>query len=217
MKPGPLPRVMGTNGPAGRTASGEHARVLLLVRPFTVGAGEACLDLVADGMASEDALLFVLGSRTLDDQLRALRAHVDGPLPSRIGFLTFEDGGRSAAGATRGSYDVDGDVWVQAASSPGNLTDIGVALSKRLSEWAEDGSGVAVCFEPVTTLLQYSSVRDVYRFMHVFGQQVRAVDGRVHFHVDPTAHDQMVVNQLKTLCDAVVELDLDGDATVQAR
>lgn len=206
---------MGANGSGGRTVAGAHARVLLLAQPFTAGVGGACFDLVADGMGREDALLFVLAGRTPADRLGALEAHADEPLPSRVGFLTFGATRRSSAGVAPDGFD--GEVWVHAASSPGNLTDIGVALSNRISSWADAGAEVAVCFEPVTALLQYASLAEVYRFMHVFGQQVRAVDGRVHYHLDPSAHDPVVVNQLKSLCDAMVELDADGDVTVRTR
>lgn len=205
---------MNVDGSAERPVGTANPRVLLLARSFDAGGPAVCSHLAAHGLGRDDALVFVLGGGTPDDRLESLRAHVDGPLPSRVGFLTFEEGHRSAEPA----HDVEGgDVWVGTASSPGNLTDVGVALSTQLSRWGGRGGEVAVCVEPVTTLLQYSSVSDVYRFMHVVGQQVGGAGGRVHYHLDPTAHDGMVVNQLKTVCDAVVELDEDGDVHVRTR
>lgn len=208
---------MTVEGPGPIERAGRHRNALVLAGPFTPGGDDVCLDLAYGGTDGLDALVLVQATRSPDDRLEGLRRHGTGSLPPRLGFLTLGETRRSSDCAAVAAVDEDREVWVETVSSPGNLTEIGVTLSNRLLDWEEAVEEVAVCFEPLSTILHYSDVRHVYRFVHVFNQQARSVGARVHCHLDPTAHDAIVVNQLTTLFDAVVEIDEAGAVSVQTR
>lgn len=205
---------MTVNGPPGRASAGKRQRVLLVAPPDANADGDVCLDLLTDGLEPTDAVIFVLGDEPPADRFDELERRLDGWTPNRVGFLSLEGGDTSPVGVLADSAVED--VWFDTASTPGDLAGIGVTLSNRLSTWGDAG-GVAVCFGPVTTMLEHATVSAVYRFMHVLGQQVRAAGGRVHYHIDPDAHEPVVVHQLKSLCDTVVTVESGGGVAVETR
>jgi len=210
-------RPMDADGTGPLERAGRHRNALVLSPPFTPGGDGLCFDLSYGGPEPPDGLVFVLATRSPDDRLHDLRDHAGDALPPRLGFLTLGETRRSSTCEGVAAADDGLELWTETVASPGNLTEVGVTLSNRLLSWEHVTGEVAVCFEPLGTLLQYSDVRQVYRFVHVFTQQARSTGARVHFHLDPSAHDDIVTNQLKTLFDAVVEVDGDGQVSVRSR
>jgi hypothetical protein len=124
-------------------------------------------------------------------------------------------GGVVAVG--QGGADVPGADWrVATVESPSDLTGIGIELSELLSTMAEaaDDEPVSVCFDSITSLLQYADLQRTFRFLHVVTGRVKTVDGVGHFHIDPAAHTDQELATLKGLFDAVVDVDEDGEFTV---
>jgi hypothetical protein len=74
---------------------------------------------------------------------------------------------------------------------------------------------IAVCFNSVTSLLQYADLQRAFRFLHVVTGRVKTVGGVGHYHLDPDAHDSQTLATLKGLFDAVVEVEEDGSLSVQ--
>ncbi|SFF79943.1 hypothetical protein SAMN04488063_0331 [Halopelagius inordinatus] len=106
---------------------------------------------------------------------------------------------------------------VYTVSSPGDLTGIGMKLSACLSEWEGTDADVVVVVESLTHLLQYAQLETLYRFLHVLVGRIDAVGARGLFFFDPTTRDEMTVNTLKTLFDAVVERRGDDGWAVASR
>ncbi|SEW01582.1 RAD55 family ATPase [Halobacterium jilantaiense] len=102
---------------------------------------------------------------------------------------------------------------VRYASSPNDLTGIGIELSELLRTLYEQ-RGVQknrILLHSLSTLLMYSDLQTVFRFMHVFTGRVQSADALGAFVVDSTAHDEQTVSTLKQLFDGVISIQERDD------
>lgn len=196
---------------------GDASNVFLLAPTFTPGVETWCSDLLVRASGESGATLYV-GNRSPNSYIEKLQRHASSALPREIVFLTLGETKRSPSneGGVATEHD-DIDVVVRSVESPGNLTKIGVELNDVLTGWASTEAKVSICFESLTPLIQYSDVEKVYRFLHVLTNQVKSVDAKAHYHLDPGAHDQTDVNLLLTMVDAVVEPADDGGVRIRQR
>jgi len=113
----------------------------------------------------------------------------------------------------RPDTEFESDTWrAGTVESPSDLTGIGIELSNLLSGLAEDAGPdeqVSVCFDSVTTLLQYADLQQAFRFLHVVTGRVRTADARCYYHLNPEAHDQQTMATLSGLFDTTVEREDD--------
>jgi len=111
----------------------------------------------------------------------------------------------------QGAGDVEDSAHVKYASSPVDMTGIGIKLSEFLEEFY-DGRGVKrnrILLHSISTLLMYSNLQTVFRFLHVFTGRVQSADALGLYVIDSTAHDDQTMNTLKQLFDGVIEVDED--------
>jgi len=100
---------------------------------------------------------------------------------------------------------------VEYVNSPGDMTGVGIGVSEQLRRFAEeDTERTRVAFHSLSTLLMYSEVETVFRFLHVLTGRIDGVDAIGLFTIDPMTHDAETVNTLKQLFDGAIELR-DGD------
>jgi hypothetical protein len=182
---------------------------VLLLAPSLGGPGRgACFDLLTETSPAETNVLTVTYTQTAREFIDDWNDHAAAP-PVRGGVVSV---GQGAGG-------VDDTAWaVSPVENPSDLTGVGIELSELLSGMAsagDEGEEIAVCFNSVTSLLQYADLQRAFRFLHVVTGRVKTVGGVGHFHLDPDAHDDQTVATLKGLFDAVVEVDDDGSLTVQ--
>jgi hypothetical protein len=89
-------------------------------------------------------------------------------------------------------------------SSPSDLTGLGIQIGEFLSEWS---APTVLCFDSLTSMLQYVDFETAYEFLHAITGQIHASDARAHFHIDPGAHDQQQIAGITSLFDASVSLE----------
>ena len=182
---------------------------VLLLAPSLGGHGrEVCFDLLAQTPPGETNVLVVSYTQTPGELVDDWTDHIGTP-PVRGGVVSV---GQGEAGAEDSSWAV------KSVENPSDLTGVGIELSEFLSgiaSAAEDDEQIAVCFNSVTSLLQYADLQRAFRFLHVVTGRVKTVGGVGHFHLDPDAHDAQTLATLKGLFDAVVEVDEDGGWEVQ--
>lgn len=189
---------------------GDTHNVLLLAPPMDGCDGDGCIDLLTVEPPDGEDVLFVTFVESPDERLETWRSRAGNAPPAKIGFVNVADATRSAAAASQPTGGARGGLSIRSVSSPGNLTDLGIEVSRYLSEWDGDGNRTVVCFHSLTTLLQYVDLQRAFRFFHVLTGRVRATDGLAHYHMDPSAHDERTINTLKTLFDGVAEWDGAG-------
>lgn len=101
----------------------------------------------------------------------------------------------------------DVSIQVEYLSSPGDLTGLGMIISKHLERWHDEGIAPSVCFDSLTTLLQYDDIHNVYRFLHLITTRLSGAGARAHFHLDPATQDGQTVSTLTSTFSAVAEYD----------
>lgn len=159
-------------------------------------------DVVFDAMAGEESVVVVTTNRGGDAVAsRLVEAGLDG---RRTGVVDATSGETSEA-------EVDG-VSVRSLGSPGDLTGLSVEFAKVIEAFQnrEVDDRVRVGVITVSTLLMYSDVRTVFRFLHVFTSRIRSGGYLGVFAVDAEMHDDQTVNTVRAIFDAEARLDDDG-------
>jgi hypothetical protein len=184
------------------------ANVLLRAPALSEGGLSVCPRLGSDD-ATERNLLFVSLSGNPDDRLDTWRRH--GGLPEKVAIITA-DSARSAA-ATDGRPMLsksDGTVIsTTTVSEPGDLTGIGIKMNKALSAWTEDDEHTHVCFDSLTTLLQYVDTKRAFQYLHVTTKRIESAEATAHYHIDPNAHDEQTLATIESLFSDVFEYDTE--------
>lgn len=204
--------------PAGVDPGDDHllstvtapANVLLLAPSMSRGQ-DAC-PTVGPARTDGSKLLVVLLNGSIDPRLDLW--HRRGGLPGDVCVVCCEEmRGASIAPTARttvASLD-DTEISTRTISSPGNLTDLGLAIDRYLATWADDGDRVDVCFDSLTTLLYYVDVKRAFRFLHTLTPGIRRSDGLAHFHMDPDAHGKRTVAIVGNLFDETYRYDEADD------
>ena len=164
----------------------DSARTVLLAGPPTDRVRSLCGSL--HGVEGETDVLVVSYTR----RPSAYAAELDDEAVGEVIVV--------AVGDTVPNPD-DESVTTRQVDAPADLTRLGIVIDEVL-----DGRDqVSVCFDSVTTTLQYADYGDVYEFLHALTGRLRAVDARTHVHINPIAHDEQVFAGLSTLFDARVD------------
>lgn len=185
------------------------ANVLLLAPSMSSGARNACPN---DSNVDEQNLLLVSLDGNPDRRLDVWRRNCG--LPSTVGVVTWDES-RGAAGVASSSgtssLPTPGNetISVTTVAGPDDLTGIGMKVSQCLSAWADAPERTAMCFDSVTTLLQYTDVQQAFRFLDVLTSRISAVDGIAQYHMDPAALDDETVERIKGLFSHVFRFDTE--------
>ncbi|MCK4938587.1 MAG: recombinase RecA, partial [Methanosarcinales archaeon] len=92
---------------------------------------------------------------------------------------------------------------IRRVSSPVDLTGIGVKISQFREEfWMKKNIRKTwLCINSLSTILMYSNIQTVFRFLHVFTGRVKAADAIGIYVVEDGVHDNQAVATLKQLFD----------------
>jgi hypothetical protein len=108
------------------------------------------------------------------------------------------------------------DTWY--ASSPGDLTGIGVAVSKAVADVPDARLHRSrFLLDNLSTLLLYADTQTVCRFAHTFLGRVKTVDGHVVSLLHTDALDEQTEGTLVGLFDVVVDVRAREGALTEVR
>jgi KaiC/GvpD/RAD55 family RecA-like ATPase len=179
---------------------------LLVTGDAVSGMEEFVGEAVSEGTENGEGTVYV----TTDDTAEELLKRHGGNDPDRFGVVDC---------VTESQGDEEQNGTVKFASSPSDMTGIGVKVSSFLKEFHEE-RGIQdnrVFVDSVSTLLTHSSLETVFRFLHVFTGRIRSVDGFGVFFYDPVAHGEREYSTLRQLFDGVVEVERGDDEDVRLR
>jgi KaiC/GvpD/RAD55 family RecA-like ATPase len=186
----------------------EPGTNILLTGPPLSGKRALCLDLLASGTEEGQGSIIVTTKDSADRMLEqfAERTSYESRPVAVVDCVTKQQGD-----------EVPERNRVKYASSPVDMTGIGIQLSEFLQAFYQDRNIThnRVMLHSVTTLLMYSDLQTVFRFLHVFTGRVQSVDGLGLYCIDETAHEQQTLNTLKQLFDGVVEMQEEGEPIVR--
>lgn len=175
----------------------DGATNVLLKEPPIGQSREECTSLLLED-SSNPSVLFVTYTRQASDCV----AQIGDAAVSNLGVITVGDS----------TPDIDrDDVATENISTASDLTGLGIEIGQYLTQWNEP----VVCFDSLTSLLQYVDFETAYEFLHAITGQIHATGARAHFHIDPSAHDEKQVAGITSLFDASVSLN--DEVTVRTR
>jgi hypothetical protein len=106
-----------------------------------------------------------------------------------------------------GDGTVDLPAVVESVSGPGDLTGIGIAYSNAAREFEGGGvERVRTGVVSVSTLLSFSDLQTVSRFVHTLVGRIEAVGGIGVLMIDPVTHDDRAVRTIAQFCDGRVDV-----------
>jgi KaiC/GvpD/RAD55 family RecA-like ATPase len=182
---------------------------LLLSGPPLTGKRSLALDVLAEGTEDGEGAIIVT---TKDSAERVLgdfgkRVEVENRPVAVVDCVTRQ----------QGVNDVRDDDRVKYASSPVDMTGIGIKLSEFLQGFYQerDIAQNRIMLHSLSTLLMYSDLQTVFRFLHVFTGRIQSVDALGVFAIDADAHDDKTMNTLKQLFDGIVTTAEDAEPTIR--
>jgi KaiC/GvpD/RAD55 family RecA-like ATPase len=180
---------------------------LLLSGPALTGKKQLAFDVLASGIRNGDGAIVVSNT---DGAKRVFEA-----LEDRVDYTDRPVAVVDCVTRQQGVSEARDDTQVRYTSSPVDMTGVGIKFSELLEEFYERQSieRNRVFLDSLSTLLMYSDLQTVFRFLHVFTGRVQSVDGLGLYAIDSTAHDDKTMNTLKQLFDGVIETHEDGEPT----
>jgi KaiC/GvpD/RAD55 family RecA-like ATPase len=180
---------------------------LLLSGPALTGKKGLAFDVLAAGVRNGEGAIVVSNT---DGAKRVFEA-----LEDRVDYDNRPVAVVDCVTRQQGVSETRDDERVKYTSSPVDMTGVGIKFSELLQEFYET-QGVErnrVFLDSLSTLLMYSDLQTVFRFLHVFTGRVQNVDGLGLYAIDSSAHDEKTMNTLKQLFDGVIETHEDGEPT----
>lgn len=210
-------------------AADDAQTTLLLAADDDPLADECCVALSSANGSAATRLLSVTVGGPPDGRLGAWRTYAGG-LPSRTGIIAVGETTRSSAATDGGTVAPgSGPVSVDVVEDPSDLAGLALAVNAYLEAWDDqdereesvagpDGEPLAstsLCLHSLSGLLEDADVSHVFRFLHATFGLLRKHGATAHVHLDPDEHDDVTVNTLRVLFDAVVRVEADGSLAVE--
>lgn len=181
---------------------------ILISGPPMTGKQALAFDILAQGTRNGEGAIVVStkdSARKVLDQYEQL---VDGFDTAPIGVV-------DCVSQQQGVQNTDDTDRIKYASSPVDMTGIGIKLSELLEDFYET-RGLRqnrVLMHSISTLLMYSNLQTVFRFLHVFTGRVSSADALGVYVIDPSTHDNQEMNTLKQLFDGMIHVEEDDSGT----
>lgn len=181
---------------------------LLVSGPAMTGKADLALRLMAEGARDDEPVVIVSPKESAAEVMRSYRPFVDDP-----GEVYLVD--CSGTNYRQSFDDTEREFYL---SSPDDLTGVGIALVKATRAMGDRAeNGVRICLLSLSTMLQYTTTKRVFNFLHVMNNRTAAAG---HFGVatlDPTLHDDRTANTVRTLFDGAVDLRDADDGGLECR
>jgi len=183
----------------------------ILVAGSTVGgARDLAIRLVTRGNDAAEGMLMVSTNRHCEKLLGDCDRVCPDLDRSRFGLI-------DCLSDQYGAKDLP--VRMGTVSNPSDLTGIGIEFSGLYeSLYQEAADRIRAGLYSISTLLMYSELQTVSRFVHTLGGRIAATDGLGVFLMDSTAQDERVVNTITQLCDGRIDVrEAKGTSELRVR
>lgn len=178
---------------------------VLVSGPSHAGTRELALRLLVP--AEDEGVVVVTTNRKADRIIEDCRA-------AGIDVTIDDTGVVDCVGTRTNGFDAR----VMTAAGPGDLTGIGMRFSKLHQELDRAGyDRVRSGFFSVTTLLSFTELQTVSRFVHTALGRINNVGGIGILLVDPETQDERAVSTISQFCDGLLEVRERDDEGPQMR
>jgi len=179
---------------------------LLVAGPAMSGKEPLALDVLKEGARDGEGAVMV----TTNDQASAVvdefRTDVPDLDDSQLGVV-------DCRGDSSGS-DVDrSGAYVHHVSSPGDLTGIGIGITKALEGLHKSGRDEGrLALVSLSTMLTYTDKKTVFKLCHILSSRLDSAGYVGVFTIDSGAHDDQTLQVIKQAFDGLVEFREQGGA-----
>ena len=183
---------------------------LLIAGPAMSGKDDLALEMLQDGARHGEGAVVVSTNDNAADIVDDFSAGVPELDDSQLGVIDCR-GDAGSDGATP-----DG-VYVHHVSSPGDLTGIGIGITKALEGLHNNGREQGrLALYSLSTMLTYTDKKTVFKLCHILSSRLDAAGYIGVFTIDSGAHDDQTLQVIKQAFDGLVEIR-ETDGTRQAR
>jgi len=179
---------------------------ILIVGPAMTGKSQLAMDILTDGSRQGQGAVIVSTGDGAADVLGEYSQRVPDLDESRVGVVDCRgEGGRSADQTQSGAF-------VHHVSSPGDLTGIGIGITKSLESLHNSGADSGrLALMSLSTMLTYTDKKTVFKFCHVLSSRLDAAGYLGLFTIDAGAHDEQTLQVIKQAFDGLIEIrERDG-------
>jgi len=178
---------------------------ILISGPAMTGKERLAYDILADGARNGDGAVVVTTSDQAEDVVTDFREMVPELGSSQLGVVDCRGDGGSDRETLDGAY-------IHHVSSPGDLTGIGIGITKALEGLHNSGHEQGrLALMSLSTMLTYTDKKTVFKFCHVLSSRLDAADYVGVFTIDSGAHDEQTLQVIKQAFDGMVEVrDAEG-------
>jgi KaiC/GvpD/RAD55 family RecA-like ATPase len=102
---------------------------------------------------------------------------------------------------------------IKMINGPADLTGIGVRISQFIREFYREKKmlKIQLHIDSISTLLMYTNIEMVFRFLHVLTARIKANGGLGIYTLDSQMHDKRDISILKHLFDYMIEIKSEND------
>jgi len=178
---------------------------VLISGPAMTGKERLAYDILVDGVQAGEGAAVVTTNDSAEDVVTEFREAVPSLADSQMGVVDCRGEGSGGGGT------VDG-VYVHQVNSPGDLTGIGIGITKTLEGLHNSGREEGrLALVSLSTMLTYTDKKTVFKFCHVLSSRLDAADYMGVFTIDSGAHDDQTLQVIKQAFDGMIEVrDAEG-------
>ncbi len=203
------------------TPLGEANNVLVVAPSDAESADDLCRSLLAHEEPGDRSVLAVTVAQSPEERLQVLELHAGSDSSSPTTVIAVGEGARSGAdSAADEGVDVGRDaddprITLRTVGDPSDTPSLGTEMTEWLTRWSAEGYSVVGCVHTLSDLLRTAGYGRTVELLVPLLERARRLDASVHYHLDPSAHDDDVVDLLGPLFDVVVEVHPDGSRTIR--
>lgn len=202
----------GVSGALDRVVSSPS---VLVLGPTDHSLSDAICSRFLTGENRDRDVLFVTFEESPNDRIEICH-RADGWAGGKVGIIEVGRGSRNSPAVSEVTSGGDGgSITVRHVSKPGDLSKLGIVITKLLSEFDETPRKTVLCFHTLTALHTQVGTKTLFRFLNTLQGRLNTADAVGHYHMDPDLHDEIVIETLRPIFDSVVRFSADGELKVE--
>mgnify|MGYP000554328936 CR=1 FL=1 len=180
---------------------------ILISGPAMTGKEDLAMSILADGSRRGDGAIVVTTSDRAESVVSDYRDRVPDLDESRLGVVDC----RGESG--RSSEFTPGGAFVYHLSSPGEITGMGIGITKCLENLHNNGADSGrFALTSLSTILTYTDKKTVFKLCHVLSSRFDSAGYLGVFTIDSAAHDDQTLQVIKQAFDGMIEIRETEDA-----
>jgi KaiC/GvpD/RAD55 family RecA-like ATPase len=174
---------------------------ILVSGPAMSGKEDLVRSMLASGSEQGQGAIIVTTSDRAEAVIDDYRERVPGLDESKLGVVDCRgEGGRSSERTPEGTF-------VYHISSPGEITGMGIGITKCLEALEDAGADSGrFALTSLSTILTYTDKKTVFKLCHVLNSRFDSTGYLGLFTIDSSAHDDQTLQVIKQAFDGMVEI-----------